>query len=93
MSFMHLDFWGGPEDSVVFTLDRAANVRLMDDCAFQAYRHGRSYQYHGGVARVSPLRLAPPHHGHWHAVVDMSGYVGSVQARIRVKRRSFAFAT
>lgn len=84
MRFLHWEFSAGPDDVVVVTLDKAANVQLLDDSAFHAYRDGRSYRYQGGHAQVSPVRLVPPCHGHWHVVVDLGGYVGSVRAGVRV---------
>lgn len=86
MEFIHTDFHGGPSDIALVTLDGQANVLLLDDCAFSAYRQGRSYSYHGGWATQSPVRLGPPHEGHWHVVVDLGGYSGSVRAGIRIVR-------
>ena len=87
MEFMHTDFWGGADHVVVVTLDGQANVLLLDDVNFSAYRQGRSFSYHGGWATRSPVRLAPPHHGHWHVVVDLGEYGGSVRAGVRIIKR------
>jgi Domain of unknown function (DUF1883) len=84
MNFLHWDGWVGPDDVIVVTLDRAANVQLVDDCAFAAYRSGLSYSYRGGHYRHSPVRMRPAHHGHWHVVVDLGGYGGTVQVGVRV---------
>lgn len=84
MNFLHWDGWRGPEDLIVVTLDHAANVQLLDDIAFAAYRSGRSYHYRGGYFRQSPVHLRPPHHGHWHVVVDLGGHCGTVRAGVRV---------
>jgi hypothetical protein len=84
MNFLHTDFTGGSENVVVVTLDRQANVMLLDDLAFSAYRSGRRFAYHGGWATQSPVQLRPPSHGHWHVVVDLGGRGGQVRAGIRV---------
>lgn len=84
MDFLHTDFWGGANDLVLVTLEGQANVMVLDDSNFSAYRHGQSFRYHGGWATRSPVRLSPPHHGHWHVVVDLGAYAGSVRASIRI---------
>ncbi len=58
----------------------------MDDINFSSYRPGRSFRYHGGLAKRSPVHLAAPHTGHWNVVVDLGGYAGSVQAGVSFLR-------
>lgn len=86
MNFLHTDFVGGPETIVIVTLDRQANVMLLDDAALSAYRNGRRFMYHGGWATQSPVQLRPSSHGHWNVVVDLGGRGGQVRAAIRVTR-------
>lgn len=84
MNFLHEEFDAGPQDVVEVTLDGQANVMLLDAGNYQDYRQGRRFQYHGGLAKVSPLRLAPPRQGHWHLVIDLGGYAGRVKAGVRL---------
>jgi hypothetical protein len=84
MNFIHADFDGGSESVVVVTLDRQANVMLLDDLAFSSYRSGDRFTYQGGWATKSPVQLRPPSRGHWHVVVDLAGRGGQVRAGIRV---------
>lgn len=84
MNFLHTEFRGGSESVVIVTLDRQANVMLLDDLAFSAYRAGGRFTYHGGWATTSPVQLRPPSSGHWHVVVDLGGRGGQVRAGIRV---------
>ncbi len=86
MNFLHTDFTGGPQDVAIVTLTSQANVMLLDDCNFSAYRRGSSFHYHGGWATGSPVRLSPPRHGHWHVVVDLGGQAGSVRASIHIAK-------
>ncbi len=90
MDFLHTDFWGGANSVVLVRLDGQANVMLLDDSNFSAYQHGRSFHYYGGWATRSPVRLSPPHHAHWHVVVDLGGYAGSIRAGIRIVERAHA---
>lgn len=62
----------------------AANVQLMDDSNFRSYQAGRRYQYVGGYATRSPVRLAIPRSGHWHVAIDLGGYVGRVGSSVKV---------
>ena len=84
MKFLHTDFDGGSSSSVIVTLNNQANVMLLSDAEFCAYRGGRRFQYHGGWAATSPVRLRPPSAGHLHVVVDLGGRAGQVRAGIRV---------
>jgi hypothetical protein len=84
VNFLHTDFQGGPDNVVLVTLDRQANVMLLDDLAFSSYRSGGRFTYHGGWVTTSPVRLRPPSNGHWHVVVDLAGRGGQVRAGIRV---------
>ena len=84
MQFVHAGLRAGPEDLVVVNLDRQANALLLDDQAFSAYRNGSAFRYYGGWATRSPVRLRPPHSGHWHVVVDLGGLAGTVRATVRL---------
>lgn len=83
MNFLHSEFDAGPEDLIEVTLDGQANVILLDNLNFEKYKKGESYRYHGGLAKVSPVRLVPPHRGHWNVVVDLGGYAGTVRAGVK----------
>ena len=71
-------------DVLEVTLTAGANVRLLDSSNFQRYRRGDKHQFYGGLAQRSPLRIAIPRSGNWHAVVDMQGLRGSTRASFRV---------
>ena len=88
MNYLHWDGWAGPADTIVVTLDRAANIQIMDDSNFAGYRGGGSFRYYGGHQRSSPVVLRPPHYGHWNLTVDLGGCTGVVHAGIRVIRNA-----
>ena len=84
MNYLHYDLDLGPEDAVEVTLDQQANVRLLDEANFQLYKRGQRHTYHGGgLAKQSPIHLAPPRAGRWHLVIDLGGYAGTVRASVR----------
>jgi hypothetical protein len=84
MKFIHYEFDLGLNDAVEVSLDKQANVLLLDGNNFQRYRNRQQYTYHGGRAIASPVRLRPPHPGRWHVVVDTGGNAGTVRASVRV---------
>ena len=84
MNYLHYEFDIGPNNSVEVTLDRQANVRLLDNINYNYYRQGKQHTYYGGLARVSPTRITPPRYGHWHLVIDLGGYSGTVRASVRL---------
>ena len=83
MNFMHYVLNLAAGQLVEVTLDRQANVRLLDEQNFQSYRLGRQHRYYGGLATESPARVAPPHPGRWNLVIDLGGYAGTVRASVR----------
>jgi hypothetical protein len=84
MKFIHYDFQLQPQDVVEVKLDKQANVILMDDIEFSHYKNGQRYSFNGGLAKESPVRLRPPHSGHWNLIIDLGGYAGSVNASVNV---------
>lgn len=83
MNYLHYELQLSGQDLVEVTLDRQANVRLLDDLNYSSYQRGGQHRYYGGLAKSSPVRLRPPHAGHWHLVVDLGGYPGTVTASVR----------
>lgn len=86
MDFLHYEIEAGPDEVIEVTLDNAANVLLLDPANYDHYRQGRQYRYRGGYARTSPVKIAPPHAGKWHLVIDLGGAPGVVRASARVLR-------
>lgn len=84
MNFLHQEFDAGLDDLIEVTLDGQANVMLLDQANYDRYSKGESFRYHGGLAKISPIRLTPPHRGRWHIVVDLGGSAGSVRAGMRL---------
>jgi len=80
MKFVQWAFHGGPDNVVQVELDHAANVILLDDSNFAAFRRGGRYSYVGGYYKQTPVRLVPPRETHWHVVVHLGGYAGHVNA-------------
>ena len=84
MNFLHYDLSFLADDVVEVTLDKQANVILLDDINFSSYRRRQPHTYFGGRALKSPMILKPPHPGHWHLVVDLGGFPGTVRASVRI---------
>lgn len=84
MNFLHYEFNLSANDFVEVTLDGQANVRLLDDTNFSLYKSRKQHRYHGGLAKTSPVKIAAPHAGHWHVVIDLGGYGGTVRASAHV---------
>ena len=84
MKFLHWEVDAGPDNVIQVELSRQANVLLLDESNFSAYRGGRRYRYSGGHAKRTPAVLVPPRDGHWHVVVDLGGYGGHVEASVAV---------
>jgi hypothetical protein len=84
MDHLHYDFNASSGDVIEVTLDRAANVQILEPMDYESYKNGREYRYYGGYATKSPVRLPVPHAGHWHVVVDFGGGAGQVRVSARL---------
>jgi len=72
--------------TVVVTLTKAANVRLMDSSNFNSYKSGRAHKFVGGLVKTSPFRIAVPRSGSWYLTVDLMGLkAGSVRSSVVVE--------
>ncbi len=86
MQHQHYDLGQQPGGTVVeVAVDSQVNVRLMDESDYRTYcgRGGR-YNFLGGRALKSPLRLAIPRPGHWHVAIDLGGGSGRFSAGVSV---------
>ena len=84
MGHIHYELDASDGDVIEVTLDRAANVQLLDPTNYENYTNGRGYRYHGGYATTSPVRLDVPRAGKWHVVIDLGGGAGRVRAVARL---------
>ena len=80
MNYLPYEFDLGSSDVVEVILDKQANVRLLDPANYSLYRSGTQYNYYGGLAKESPVRIPTPHAGDWRPVVDLGGYGRTVRA-------------
>ena len=86
MQFLHRALTLSAGDAVEVTLDNQANVLLLDGPNFACYKANSSFNYHGGLAMVSPFRIVAPRAGLWHLTIDLGGYAGSVRVSVRTLR-------
>jgi hypothetical protein len=73
-------------DTVIVSLDKQANVLLMDKINYNNYRAQRQYKYFGGLAKTSPIRISAPSTGEWNVVIDLGGYEGTVRASVKINK-------
>ena len=83
MNYLHYDLDLAPEDVVEVALDKQANVRLLDEANYSLYQRGEHHKYYGGRAMRLPVHVRPPQAGHWHLVIDLGGYAGTVTAAVK----------
>lgn len=70
--------------TVVVTLDKQANVQLMDRSNYSNYSNGRQYRYFGGLMKRSPARIPVPNDGHWFVAIDLGGGSGRIRSGVDV---------
>ncbi|MEO0485118.1 MAG: DUF1883 domain-containing protein [Pseudomonadota bacterium] len=84
MNFSYYDLGNCRSGEIVeVSLDKQANVRLMDSSNYSSFKSGRRHRYYGGLAKRSPASLTVPRAGHWYITIDLGGHRGSVRHSIR----------
>lgn len=83
MNFVQYDLGplSGGEVASVEVRERA-NVLLMDQHNFTRYQHRQPFNYYGGQALNSPVRLQVPGPGHWYVVLDLGGASGTIHSNL-----------
>jgi len=71
--------------TVVVTLDKQANVLLLDSSNYHNYARGGGYRYFGGLMKRSPARIPVPRDGHWYLAIDLGGGAGRVRSSVRIE--------
>lgn len=71
--------------TAVVTLDKQANVQLMDSTNYANYARGRRYRYLGGLMKKSPANILVPRDGHWYIAVDLGGAAGRIRSGVSVQ--------
>lgn len=84
MHHLHYEVDANADDVVEVTIDRAANVQLLDPANYEKYKQGQKFRYSGGYATVTPVRLTVPESGRWHVVIDLGGGAGHVRASVQL---------
>lgn len=70
--------------TVVVELDIQANVMLMSDSDYRNYKSGGRYNYYGGHAKTTPVKIPVPSNGNWNVVIDLGGGSGRISHSIRI---------
>lgn len=86
MQHVHYEFDASDGAIIEVTVDRQANVLLLDPVNYRRYRRGERYHYRGGLATRSPFPLRVPGAGRWHVAVDLAGRAGNVRTSARLIR-------
>ena len=73
MNFVSWDFNASAGSTVSMTIDRQANVFLVDDTNFSSFRRGGTFNYYGQLQKHRGVRLTVPRTGHWHLVLQPVG--------------------
>ncbi|MEM5492089.1 DUF1883 domain-containing protein [Hoeflea sp. AS16] len=83
-NYKRYDLGQQPAGTVVeVVLSCINNIRLMDNDNFALYAESKNCRYIGGRTEKSPARLTIPRAGHWHVVVDKTGFQTLANSNVR----------
>jgi len=78
---LHWELEAEAGDTIEVSLDRAANVQLLDRPNYENYLNRQPYsRLEGGYTTFSPVEFDVPTDGVWHLVIDLGGGPGQVRA-------------
>ena len=86
MEFLNYEVELNAGDIVEISLDKRANVILLDQFNFLRYQQREHFTYHGGHASRTPFHISAPQTGFWHVVVDLGSYARYVHAEVKIIR-------
>lgn len=69
-------------DIVEVSLEKQANVILLDHINYVKFKNQRNYDYYGGFAKKTPCRMKVPNTGTWYLVVNENGNSGIINFSI-----------
>ena len=84
MEHLHYQVSANAGDVIRVEINQQANVLLLDPVNYINYCQGGSFRYHGGLQKVSPVRLSVPYSANWHIAVDLGGRSGYLTASVQV---------
>ena len=74
----------GPGKSIVVTITRSVQVRVMDDENYRLYKADEACKAFSGRLTSSPYRFALPREARWHVIIDPSTYSGIAEFSVRL---------
>ncbi len=84
MEYIYSEIQARAAAIVEVTLDRQANVRLLDPTNYSRFKSGQQCRGYGRRALRSPLRLQVPSSGTWYVVIDLGGNSGTIRHSVRI---------
>lgn len=74
----------GPGKSIVVTITRSVEVRIMDHDNYELYRSDEDCRAFSGRLISSPYRFPVPREARWHVVIDPSACTGIAEFSVRL---------
>lgn len=70
---------------IIVNVDKIANVYLMDDENYSAYKKGENFKAIGEKGVKQPeVVIEVPHSDNWHVVIDLGGGTGELKYNVKV---------
>jgi hypothetical protein len=85
MEYIHYQVKAMPYNSVTVTLDKRANVLLLNKINYRRYKAGKKCSASLKYKDTLTLKLKIPYKGEWHIVVEHGAYQGQINAHFDVK--------
>jgi len=88
MNYLFSEMKIGPDDIVEVSLDKPANVRLLDENNYYYYSNELKFNSYGGWAKSFPVHISPPEDGIWNLCIDLGGQPGTLKSTVTMNGRN-----
>jgi len=85
MEYIHYQIRAFPHNNIVVTLDKQANIKLLNSIMYERYKTGRNVKTSLEFIDSSGASFKVPYKGEWHIIVEHGNYQGEITARVDVE--------
>ena len=85
MEFIHYQVRVFPHNKITVTVDKQANIKLLNNIMYERYRSGKNVKASLEFLDSGSTSFKVPYKGEWHIIVEHGNYQGEITARVDVE--------
>lgn len=85
MEYIHYQIRVFPHNKVIVTLDKQANIKLLNNIMYERYKSGKNVKASLEFIDSGGVSFKVPYKGEWHVIIEHGIYHGEITARVDVE--------